>query len=463
MAGTQRHGLAWYLIAAALLIEAAGVVAGRMGEEYAMLAALLVCVATMGLLAARLIPEYLTALLFFVVCSLGAFAPPTVFLAGFASSAVWLVVSGAIIGAALRHTGLADRMGAMLAPSGEMAFVRLLWRVMFFGAFLMFFMPSSMGRILLMIPLLEATVKQIGLEPAGRRASAVMLAGIFGTFIPATSILPASVPNNVLAGLMESTGIGAPAFSEYMLLHFPVIGMVSLGLIACLLAVLYRGEEAVSVSGGRDVRPPLSGPEKRLAIVLFMTILLWASDNLHGLPTAWVGMLAAVTCLWPGNGLMPQQALRAVGLEPVFYVAGVVGVGTLIQYSGLGAELAGIMSGVAGFAMGSPAGSVLLLSGAAALLALLVTVVAVPAILTPIAGSLSHSTGLSVEAVAMTQVMGFSTVFFPYQAPPFAVAIQSGAVSPRDMTRFCFLLACAMLAVVWPLNMFWWRVLGWLG
>ena len=176
MAGAQRHGLVWYLIAAAILLEVAGVVAGRMGSDHTMLASLLICVATMALLAARLIPEYLTALLFFVACALGAFAPATVFLAGFASSAVWLVVSGAIIGAALRHTGLADRLGAMLAPSGEMAFTRFLWRVMLFGAFLMFFMPSSMGRILLMIPLLQATVKQIGLEPAGRRASAVMLA-----------------------------------------------------------------------------------------------------------------------------------------------------------------------------------------------------------------------------------------------------------------------------------------------
>ncbi|MCB1479641.1 MAG: anion permease [Rhodobiaceae bacterium] len=463
MAGAQRHGLVWYLIAAAILLEVAGVVAGRMGSDHTMLASLLICVATMALLAARLIPEYLTALLFFVACALGAFAPATVFLAGFASSAVWLVVSGAIIGAALRHTGLADRLGAMLAPSGEMAFTRFLWRVMLFGAFLMFFMPSSMGRILLMIPLLQATVKQIGLEPAGRRASAVMLAGIFGTFIPATSILPASVPNNVLAGLMDSTGIGAPSFSEYMLLHFPVLGMVSLALIACLLAFLYRGEATVSIAGDVEARAPMSPAEKRLAFVLFMTILLWATDAIHGLPTAWVGMLAAVTCLWPGNGLMPQQALRAVGLEPVFYVAGVVGVGTLIQYSGLGSELAGIMSGVAGFAMGSPWESVLLLSGAAALLALLVTVVAVPAVLTPIAENLSQSTGLTVEAVAMSQVMGFSTVFFPYQAPPFAVAIQSGAVSPRDMTKFCFLLACAMVVVVWPLNLVWWGVLGWFG
>ena len=121
------------------------------------------------------------------------------------------------------------------------------------------------------------------------------------------------------------------------------------------------------------------------------------------------------------------------------------------------------MSGVAGFAMGNPWESVLLLSGAAALLALLVTVVAVPAVLTPIAENLSQSTGLTVEAVAMSQVMGFSTVFFPYQAPPFAVAIQSGAVSPRDMTKFCFLLACAMVVVVWPLNLVWWGVLGWFG
>ena len=47
----------------------------------------------------------------------------------------------------------------------------------------------------------------------------------------------------------------------------------------------------------------------------------------------------------------------------------------------------------------------------------------VPAVWTPLAEELANSTGFSVEAVLMTQVIGFSTVLFPYQVGPLIVAM----------------------------------------
>lgn len=449
------------LIGVICILELGGMLAGRFGDMH-QLGVVLVCGATMALFATRLLPEYLAAFMFFVACIIGGLAPASIVLSGFTGSAVWLVVAGAVISVALRHTGLAQRLGLALAGRQSMRFPLFLARVAMFGTALVFLMPSATGRILLVIPLLEATIAAAGLEARERRAVAIMLAGIAGTFFPALAVLPANVPNNVLAGLMESTGIGAPTFAGYLGLHFPVLGLVKLALVTAMLAATYWREPDMPGRQGASERTPVSTGEKRLLVLLAITILLWLSDAWHHISPAWVGMAAAVVCLWPRSGLMPEQPMRAVGLEPVFYVAGVVGVGAVLEASGIGGELAALIGRLVAWGGTDPIVTLLILIVIAASLGLLVTIIAVPAILTPIAPELAALTGLPVHAVAMSQVVGFSTVFFPYQAPPLAVAMQVHAGIARPMVSLCFRLAILTVLIVWPLNLIWWRVLGWL-
>ena len=70
---------------------------------------------TIVLWATSLLPEFLTALLFFTVAMAARIAPPEVIFGGFASSAFWLVFSGFVLGVAIRKTGLADRAARALS------------------------------------------------------------------------------------------------------------------------------------------------------------------------------------------------------------------------------------------------------------------------------------------------------------------------------------------------------------
>jgi di/tricarboxylate transporter len=370
-----------------------------------------------------------------------------------------MIISGAVIGAAVRHTGLADRLGAWLAALARGPFPRVLAVIGLFGTGLAFLMPSGMGRIFLLVPLLEAFADRAGLKIGSRGRTAVMLAGIFGTFFPAMAILPANVPNNVLAGLLETTGIGVPSFSAYLLLHFPVLGLAKLALIVGLLSIGYR--DVPPVSGDKPpAPPPLSALEKRGAVVFAATIGLWLTDGWHGIPTTWVGMAAAVVCLWPGTGLMPAQPLRAVAMEPVVYVAGVVGLGALVDRSGLATAIGELIRAAIAPLAAGPVETLLLLGTIATGVGLVVTVVGTPAILTPIASILASSTGLPLHAVTMSQALGFSTVFLPYQAPPLAVSVQIGAIPFRETARYCILLSIFSMLLIWPLDALWWRLLG---
>ena len=90
------------------------------------------------------------------------------------------------------------------------------------------------------------------------------------------------------------------------------------------------------------------------------------------------------------------------------------------------------------------------------------TLPGVPAVMTPSAEALARLTGLPLATVLMTQVFGFSNVLLPYQSPPLLVAIQLGALPAAAVTRLCLALFTATALVLTPLDLVWWRVIGWL-
>jgi len=70
---------------------------------------------TVALWATARLPEYLVALLFFAVAMVLHVAPAELVFLGFLSSAFWLVLSGFVLGVAIRKVGLADRAARLLA------------------------------------------------------------------------------------------------------------------------------------------------------------------------------------------------------------------------------------------------------------------------------------------------------------------------------------------------------------
>ncbi len=77
---------------------------------------------TILLWATSLLPEFMTALLFFAAAMIAKIAPPEVIFGGFASSAFWLVFSGFVLGIAIRNrAGGQGGTGAFVASDGFLA------------------------------------------------------------------------------------------------------------------------------------------------------------------------------------------------------------------------------------------------------------------------------------------------------------------------------------------------------
>ena len=136
--------------------------------------------------------------------------------------------------------------------------------------------------------------------------------------------------------------------------------------------------------------------------------------------------------------------------------------GALVNASGLGALIGQGLQAVLPLHPGGTATNFASLSLMSMLTGLVTTVPSVPSVLTPMAQDLAAASGFSLQAVLMTQVVGFSTVLLPYQVAPLVVAMQLSGESLRALARILWRLAAVTLVVLLPLDYLWWRLLGWI-
>lgn len=207
----------------------------------------------------------------------------------------------------------------------------------------------------------------------------------------------------------------------------------------------------------------LPQPMGPTAAVVLLTLALWMTDRLHGIGPAWIGIATAAVLLMPGIGAVaPKQFNASVDFGMVLFVAAALALGAVVNTSGLGALAGGFLQDMLPLHQGASFANFMSLTGMAGLMGLVTTNPGVPTVLTPMAPDLAAATGLSLEAVLMTQVIGFATVIFPYQVGPFVMAMQLSGEKLGHVLRVTLPLALLTFVVLMPLDWLWWRLLGWL-
>ena len=420
------------------------------------------CLLAVGLYATAVIPEYLTALVFFSLAMVLGTADANIVFSGFHSAAYWLVFGGLIVGVAVQKTGLGLRIATSITSKLAKSYTQTVVGIALVGIALSFVMPSTMGRVVLLVPIVLALCDSLGYEKGTRERSGVILAMACGTWMPASSILPANVPNMVLVGVAENLFGVTFNYGEYLLLHMPVNGILKLVLIIGLVLVLFRpdGKPAIASSPDEPTKA-LSADGRRLAVILMVTIGFWMTDFIHHVSPAWIAMVAALVCLWPGIGLIDIDDLKAkFNFPSTIYVAGILSLGAMLVETGAG-DIAGnwLLTHIT-FSKETPFISFLSMIGLGVSANIAVTAPSMPAVIGPMAADIAASSGLPLKTVLMSQVIAYSTVVLPYQVPPLIVAMQLGGIPVKDGAKMTLALAVLSLLVLAPLNYLWWSWLG---
>jgi di/tricarboxylate transporter len=413
--------------------------------------------------ATGFVAEYITALIFFTGAMLFDIAPPNVIFSGFSSGAFWLIFGGLILGVGINVTGLGKRIAAKVATRLDRSYAGLIGGLVLSSALSGLLMPSALGRVVLLVPIAMTIAEQFGLQMGRKGYTGVVAAAVLGCFLPGFAILPANVPNMVLSGLSETLYKYTPLYGEYLLLHFPVLGIIKSLLLYLLILILYPDTIAKNQEARPSQAEPMTRNEKMLSVILLVMLVLWISDFMHHISPAWVAMVGACIILLPYvNIISPQLFQQKINFGSLFYIAGILGIGQMINYTGLGSSLAKQCIVLLPLDAGTPFLNYMFLAGLSMVTGIFTTQPGIPAVLTPFAGELAAATGFPLKVVIMNQVLGFSQPLFPYQVPPLLIGMQMAGVHLAEGFKLCFFLALGALVLLFPLDYLWWHVIGWL-
>jgi anion transporter len=419
----------------------------------------IIVVSTILLWATALLPEYVTALLFLLSAEILRIAPTDVIFSGFQTPALWLVFSGLILGLAIRRTGLGARLSSSFISTVPGSYPGIVISLVLAGVVLSFFMPSSMGRVVLVVPVAVFIADELNLAQASKSRSVLILIAALGAYLPSAGILPANIPNLILANEAEALYGIHLSYTEYFVDTFVTIG---LGKVILLIAIGISWSSApVSSRLSTQALKPMEKDEKKLVLILLGAMLLWATDAIHGINPGWVGMAAAVFCLIPRWGMLDEKSFNHdVSWTPLFHAGAIIGLGAVLAVSGLGDTLGRSLVEIAPFSEGKPFLNFMILVALMTAICVVTTTPGAPAVLTPLASKLAEASGLPISVVLLSEVLAFSVIVFPYQGAPLVFACAAGKIRPDITLKVLAMTTAGSFFVIAPLTFIWWRALG---
>lgn len=415
---------------------------------------LAIVLATVMLWATQALPAWVSGLAFFAVALPSLIAPPLPLLSGFWSNAAALVFGGLLLGTAAERSGLGRFVARGLVERFVTSYPMFLLGILIGAGALSFLVPATMGRLALTIPIVAATAKAAGYEPGSNGYLGAMATTVAGNFLTAFAILPANLTNVIAIGAMEGLHGPIVRYGEFLLYGMPVLGLAK-GVLFWAMVIVLCPAPAPKRQGPGDVAG-LAPAGRRLALILAITVLGWATDFVHGVQPGWIALAAGLACILPGIGLVePREAFDLNKANAILSLAAVLGLATVLTRSGasdlIGPELARLAavegrSAVYGF---------IAIAVMASLTAAVATSVGAIATITPVIGPIAAATGLSLPMGLMAELTGLQCVYFPFEAVPLMVGFAMAKVATGAAIRVLAPIGLVSLVTIVPLNAFW--------
>jgi di/tricarboxylate transporter len=405
-------------------------------------------------------PPGITAIAFFALAVLSRAQPPAVVFSGFDSSALWLVFGGMVMGVAVTHTGLGDRIAKGMAGRMGASYFGILSGIAFVALFLSFLIPSTMSRVVLLVPVIAILAERLGFKAGSKGRTGMVMTYVLITFSSGGAVLPALMPSMVLAGSAETLYGITFTYGGFLYIHLPVHGLIKALLLVAVIGWLWH-DDPILLKPDDAPATPFSKPESIASVIMACSLLLWMTDSWHGINPAWIALAASALMLIPDLKLLPPRTLNEkLDWSMFLYTAAALSLGAIAAKSSLSEKAGHAFLSILPLSPHADFTNFISLSLLSSLLGLIVTNPGIPAVLSPLARDLSAATQMPLASVLMTQPVGFFTVFLPYYASPVLVGIQMGGVKMSEGTKACLYTAFAATILILPLDYLWWRVIG---
>ncbi len=412
---------------------------------------LMIFVGAAGLWVTEAIPPFATGTMVIVLCiyllgiqaeSLGLSPEDAVhgyriFLNPIASPVLVLFFGGFILAIGAAKHGFDVRLAkAFLRPFGQKPKMVLLGIIIITGAFSMFM--SNTATTAMMIAILGPLFSRFeGRDPFKR---ALVLSVPFAANIGGIGTIIGTPPNAVAASVLGESGYPI-SFFQWMLIGVPVV-IVLLFFLWFMLITIFKP---------RSDELELLFPEKTemtwdlllVVITFIVTIGMWLTQPLHGLPSAVTALLPIM--IFTMFGIIDRDDLRSVEWHVLILIAGGMTLGVAMKSTGLSDVLVNLITS-AGFSPWTLLIIIILFSLA---LSNFMSHTSAANLLIPIVTSLSTiSPAIGAIGVAFACSLAMS---LPISTPPNAIAFATREITTSELVKYGTIVSVVGVGVIYLL------------
>ena len=399
----------------------------------------------------EIIPLAITATAGAIACGVLGFIPVKSVFSGLSNSTVVLFAGMFVVGAAMFHTGLAQKVGATVVKMAGTSENSLMFGIMLVGASLSSVL-SNTGTAACLLPVVLGICTAAKI-PASRQLMPLAFACGLGGIIT----LVGTPPNIIAAGALKAAGFAPFGFFEFAWIGIPitVAGIVYMMFIGKYM--LPKVELSADQEIEQEIEASTANPTKQIisGVILAIVIVVMALD-LKGFTLEMAAISGAVICVLTGC-LTEKQAYASIDWVTIFLFAGMMPVSEAMDKTGAGKLIAEWVVGVMGGAP-SPLFVTAILFILSCGLTQFMSNTASAALLCPIGVSIAKQLGASPHAVLMAIAVSASCAFAtPVGTPPNTLVLGPGGYKFMDYVKagtglvvVCFIVSLVVIPMVWP-------------
>ncbi|WP_019880365.1 SLC13 family permease [Succinispira mobilis] len=399
----------------------------------------------------EIIPLAITATAGAIACGVLGFIPVKSVFSGLSNSTVVLFAGMFVVGAAMFHTGLAQKVGATVVKMAGTSENSLMFGIMLVGASLSSVL-SNTGTAACLLPVVLGICTAAKI-PASRQLMPLAFACGVGGIIT----LVGTPPNIIAAGALKAAGFEPFGFFEFAWIGIPLTfaGIVYMMFLGKYL--LPKVELSADQEIEQEIEASTANPTKQIiaGTILAVVIVVMALD-LKGFTLEMAAITGAIVCVLTGC-LTEKQAYASIDWVTIFLFAGMMPVSAAMDKTGAGKLIAEWVVGIMGGAP-SPLFVTAILFILSCGLTQFMSNTASAALLCPIGVSIAKQLGASPQAVLMAIAVSASCAFAtPVGTPPNTLVLGPGGYKFMDYVKagtglvvVCFIVSLVVIPMVWP-------------
>ena len=406
------------------------------------------------LFVTEIIPLAVTSMSAAIACWILGLVPAKGIFLGLADSNVILFAGMFVVGAAMFHTGVAQKVGSKIVRVCGQGENTLMIGLMVVAAFMSAFL-SNTGTTACLIPVVMSICATAKLSPPRQLMPLAFGAGLGGT------ITLIGTPPNMLANVaLEAAGMPELKFGffEYAYIGIPITiaGIIYMIFIGKYLLPKDRDFDPDKLEAeARDAEGIIVKTSKQIicGLIILAVIISMALDVI---PLHIVAVIGALLCVLTGC-LTEQQAYASIDWITIFLFAGMIPVAEAMNTTGAGKAIAAATVEMMG---GDPSPYVVtaVLFVLAVVLTQFMSNTASKALLCPVGIALAQQLGASPRAVLMAILIASSCAFAsPVGTPPNTLVLGPGHYRFTDYIKaggglifVCFVVSLIVIPTVWP-------------